>query len=106
MNSHIHKYRFETGMADIHMHTLMGYTDCMIGFNSFHFHYFYGISSYSGHTHYYSGITGLPVKTENGHIHRMDGILEINRLHEHSFDSYTQEDIAYKPDRTMREAYV
>jgi len=49
----------------------------MIGIEAFHIHAYYGISSYNGHTHYFSGFTGLPIKTENGHIHRIEGILEI-----------------------------
>jgi len=48
----------------------------MIGIEAFHIHAYYGISSYNGHTHYFSGFTGLPIKTENGHIHRIEGILE------------------------------
>jgi len=37
----------------------------------------------------------MPVKTENGHIHRMEGVLEFNNLHEHGYDGYTFEEISY-----------
>lgn len=95
MRFHLHKYKFECQSAKGHCHRMIGYAGNMIGVGSFHFHFFYGVSSYDNHTHYFSGITGMPVKTENGHIHRMEGFLECNSLHEHEFKGYTFEDISY-----------
>ncbi|MCX7923351.1 MAG: YmaF family protein [Clostridia bacterium] len=95
MKTHIHKYRFDCETENHHKHRLMGYTDNMIGINAIHFHYFFGVSSYDGHSHYYSGITGLPIKTENGHVHKIEGTLESTCLHEHKFASHTFEDVAY-----------
>lgn len=95
MKFHLHKYKFNCKSEKGHCHRLIGYAGNMIGVDSFHFHFYYGISSYDNHTHYFSGITGMPVKTENGHIHRMEGILESNNLHEHEFKGYTFEDIAH-----------
>lgn len=94
MKSHMHKYKFECRMENGHTHILTGYASGMLGIGSFHFHYYYGVSSYRSHTHYFSGFTGMPVKTENGHIHRMEGILEYNDMHEHIYKGYTSEDIS------------
>ncbi len=99
MKCHLHKYKFESRTANGHTHRLLGYAGNMFGINSLHFHFYYGISSYNQHTHYFCGITGLPVKTENGHIHRMEGILENNCLHDHKYSGYTFEDIAYFTSR-------
>lgn len=95
MGFHKHKYRFECQNISGHNHRLSGYAGNMLGIEAFHLHFYYGISSYRNHTHYFCGITGIPVKTENGHIHRMDGILENNGTHEHEFKGYTCEDISY-----------
>jgi hypothetical protein len=103
---HIHKYRFESKKASEHIHTLEGYTDNMVGINAFHFHFYYGICTYNGHTHYFSGITGVPVKTDFGHIHRMDGAMELNSMHEHEYDSYTFENIGYNVKRSIKVAYI
>ena len=95
MRYHLHKYKLECRSAKGHSHRMTGYAGNMIGVGSFHFHFFYGVSSYDNHTHYFSGITGMPVKTENGHVHKMEGMLENNSLHEHKFKGYTFEDISY-----------
>lgn len=95
MNSHMHKYKFDCNVVNGHNHKLLGYAGNMIGIDGFHFHCYYGVTSYNNHTHYFSGITGLPIKTENGHVHRMEGLLESNSLHEHKFSGYTLEDISY-----------
>lgn len=95
MGFHLHKYKFNCQSSKGHSHRMIGYAGNMIGIGSFHFHFYFGVSSYDNHTHYFSGITGLPVKTENGHIHRMEGVLESNSLHEHEFKGYTFEDISY-----------
>jgi hypothetical protein len=93
-------------MVNIHKHRIIGYTDKVIGINSFHFHSFYGISSYCSHTHYFSGITGLPIKTENGHIHHIESILESNVQHEHVFSGHTSEDIEYTSSKAANQAYI
>jgi hypothetical protein len=99
MNPHLHEYKLDSSVGNGHRHRIRGYTDSMIGINILHFHYFFGVSSYNNHTHYFSGFTGLPVKTENGHIHKIEGILELNNLHEHSLEGYTFEETAYIPRR-------
>jgi len=103
MKPHLHKFNFESGDSAGHKHKIAGYTDNKVGINTFHFHFFYGISSYSSHTHYFSGVTGLPVKTENGHIHKLEGIFEQNNMHNHKFNGYTFEDVAYTPGKQARE---
>ena len=95
MKFHMHKYKFECQYINGHCHRLIGYAGNMLGVKSFHFHLYYGVSSYDNHTHYFYGITGMPIITENGHIHRMDGLLECNNMHEHKFKGYTGEDISY-----------
>lgn len=95
MRFHMHKYKFVSATEKSHKHKLMGYAGSMLGVSSFHFHFFCGVCSYDNHTHYFSGITGMPVKTENGHIHKMDGILEMNNFHEHRFEDFTFEEISY-----------
>jgi hypothetical protein len=106
MNHHLHKYKFESMMSKDHKHRISGYSEGMIGINSFHFHFFNGISSYKNHTHYYSGITGFSIKTENGHKHKIEGTLEANNMHEHKFSNYTNEDVSYHSDRLKHEAYI
>jgi hypothetical protein len=95
MRFHMHRYKFECDLKDGHRHRLMGYAGNMLGVSSFHFHFFYGVCSYNNHTHYFSGITGMPVKTGNGHIHRMEGIFEMSVMHDHDFDGFTFEEISY-----------
>ena len=106
MPAHMHKYRLDSELSNGHKHKITGYTDRVIGISAFHFHSFYGISSYDNHTHYFSGITGLPIKTENGHIHKMEGLLENNSMHEHAYAGHTYEDVAYNSGKLNREAYV
>lgn len=106
MHPHLHKYKFESFTANGHKHTLSGYTEGMMGIDSLHFHFFSGISSYSHHTHYYSGMTGLPIKTENGHKHKIEGILDQNQSHEHPYSHYSQEDTAFRPGGLKHEAYI
>jgi hypothetical protein len=106
MHPHKHKYKFETKVTNRHKHTILGYTDHMIGIGAFHIHAYYGISSYCGHTHYFSGFTGFPSKTENGHIHKMDCRLESTSHHEHIFRNYTDEDIEYISQKKLHRAYV
>ena len=104
IKNHTHKYKFDCKMAGGHVHNILGYTENTIGIGSFHLHFFYGTSFYTNHTHYFSGITGLPVKTENGHIHRMQGVLELNDMHEHDYEGYTFEEVSYASDNTQSQA--
>lgn len=106
MNRHSHQYKFDSKISAGHTHRIMGYTENMVGIDAIHFHFFYGISSYNNHTHYYSGITGLPVKTENGHMHKIENVLEANCLHEHPITGFTFENISYIPRKSGKEAYI
>ena len=95
MGTHYHEYKFDCNSTNEHKHKLHGFTCYMIGVSFLHFHVYYGMSNYMGHTHYYSGITGMPIKTENGHIHKMSGFLETNESHEHKYNSYTFGNVGY-----------
>lgn len=94
MKIHLHRFEVESAFTGIHMHIINGYVKNPFGFNRFHFHFYYGVSSYLDHTHHFSGITGMPIKTENGHIHKIEGILEKSNFHIHKFKGYTFEDSA------------
>jgi hypothetical protein len=106
MSTHLHKYKFSSEVSKGHKHNIYGRTDYMIGINYFHFHYYCEISSYCGHTHYFSGITGLPIKTKNGHIHKIEGILEFNNNHQHKYSNYTFEDIESLTQKKISQSYV
>lgn len=95
MYSHLHKYKFESKTSKGHKHRITGITDNMIGIEVFHIHTFFGVSSYNGHSHYYTGYTGLPIKTDNGHIHKIEGTLDQNFMHSHTFKSFTDEEVSY-----------
>jgi len=88
----MHKYRFDCQLKNGHNHRLLGYASNMLGLGTFHIHFYYGVSSYQNHTHHFYGITGRPIKTENGHVHKMEGVLECSSLHEHDFKGFTFED--------------
>jgi hypothetical protein len=103
---HMHKYKFESDVVNCHPHRLTGYASHMLGVHGLHFHFFYGVSSYNNHTHYFSGITGMPVKTENGHVHKMEGVLEFNSQHEHGFLGYTFEEVSYISGKGYGEIYI
>ena len=106
MGLHIHDFRFNCDTNKGHNHRITNYTESHIGFNIFHFHYFSGICTYRGHTHYYSGITGFPTRTANGHIHKIEGVLEITNLHEHHFSGFTGEEIQLNTGRFLRTVLV
>lgn len=106
MSTHLHRYKSDSEIAKGHKHNIYGQTDYMIGINSFHFHYYYEISSYNGHTHYYSGITSLPIKTINGHIHKIEGMLEFNNNHQHKYNIFTFEDVESLTGRKKNQAFV
>ena len=105
MGSHMHWFKIDIGDERSHSHRISGYTEGTLGLNSIHFHFFSGISSYNSHTHYFSGMTGLPIKTDNGHVHRMESVLENDLMHEHKFRGYTSEDVAYNNNRPQ-EAFI
>ena len=102
---HFHKFKMDSKNSCGHDHAITGYAGNMIGINSLHCHMFWGISSYRSHTHYFSGMTGMPIKTENGHIHKMEGMLEMNDSHEHGFTGNTFEEVSYTHGNSMSEAY-
>lgn len=106
MHTHIHKYQFESKDANFHKHKILGYTEHTIGINTLHIHTFYGISSYRGHTHCFSGFTGFPIRTENGHIHKMEGYLEPSKMHQHIFCNYTDEEISYINSKKSARIYI
>lgn len=94
---HLHMFEVECERSAIHSHTIKGYVKNTFGVGTFHFHYYFGVSSYLDHTHYFSGFTGKAIQTENGHIHKMVGSLEKANGHCHRFKGYTYEDTAYIP---------
>ena len=95
MNYHMHKFKFDSDLKSLHKHKVMGMAKKMVGVRNLHFHYYSGVCTYTNHTHYFSGITSFPIKTENGHIHRIEGILELNFDHKHKFKGHTFEEISY-----------
>jgi len=103
---HTHYFKVDSKIVRGHFHHVVGYTEYVIGTESFHFHIYIGISTYTDHTHNYSGITGLPIKTENGHYHKIQGILECTDDHEHKFKGYTSEEISYSKGKETREAFI
>lgn len=106
MKTHIHKYKIDSEMVRGHKHKITGYADVMLGLSSLHFHYFSGVSSYCNHTHYFSGMTSLPIKTENGHVHKIETILDNNDLHEHKLVGLTFEEISYISGYASNEALI
>jgi len=103
--THMHEFKFDTELSQQHKHVLHGLTDKVIGTNSFHFHLYHGVTSYLDHTHYFSGITSLPIKTENGHVHKLEGYVETVNNHNHRYFNYTFDDKAYIPDLQLQKAY-
>lgn len=104
---HAHYFKIDSKLVQGHLHYIKGYTEYVIGTESFHFHLFIGISTYTDHTHGYSGITGLPVKSEKqGHYHKIQGVLESDGKHEHEFKGYTFEEISYSKGKETREAFI
>ncbi|MCX7708578.1 MAG: YmaF family protein [Clostridia bacterium] len=104
MNLHQHEFKIECESVNNHTHRVLGYTESTIGVNLFHFHHFWGICTYNGHTHYFSGFTGLPAKTSNGHVHKIEGILELNNGHEHKFSGFTFEEVQYVSKKFIKTA--
>ncbi len=103
---HIHKFDFYCESSNLHKHKLRGQTYGELGFEIFHFHFFSGFTSYLGHIHYFSGITGFPIKTEFGHIHKMEGLLDIYNLHVHKYKNVTFEEIEYNNRKIKNKAFA
>ena len=106
MNYHLHKFRIDSHTANGHDHKVSGCVDEAFGTGSLHFHTFLGVSSYRNHTHYFSGVTGPPLKTEHGHVHKIEGMLEMNNVHEHSYNGLTFEELSYIPRRKLNESFA
>ncbi|HHV60204.1 MAG TPA: hypothetical protein GXX49_07975 [Clostridiaceae bacterium] len=106
MVNHIHDFKFDAEISNCHTHSVAGYTDCMLGVNALHFHYFSGISTYKNHTHHFSGYTGPPIKTENGHVHKISGYLESRSFHSHKFNNYTYEEVSYNSPRLHQRVMI
>ncbi len=85
---------------------MSGYTEKMIGIPAFHVHYFRGVTTFNGHSHYYSGVTSRPVKTKNGHVHRIAGKSDETNGHKHKFLNYTFEDVEYISNGAIDGAFV
>ncbi len=95
MKYHSHEYKIDSTQSNKHKHTAKGYCESMIGIGYFHIHLFYGVSSYDNHTHYFSGFTGFPIKTHNGHVHKINETLKRSNMHKHNIVGYTAENISY-----------
>jgi len=95
MKYHSHEYKIDSTPSKNHKHTAKGFCESMLGFGYFHIHYFYGVSSYDNHTHYFYGFTGFPIKTRNGHVHKINKTLKKSFMHKHDIVGYTAEDISY-----------
>ena len=95
MEIHLHRFEINSDFFEIHKHKVYGYVRNIFGIQTLHIHFYYGISSCTGHSHSFSGITSAPIKTQNGHIHKISGLLENNKGHEHKFKGYTFEDVSY-----------
>jgi hypothetical protein len=106
MYRHVHHFKIESSLSLAHYHRLIGYTEYVIGTGRFHFHFYSGISTYTNHTHYFSGVTGLPLRTENGHIHKMEGMLETNNSHKHRFSGCTFEEVSYTKGNKAKEVLI
>lgn len=102
---HQHRYKFDAALSEGHNHKLSGITEGMVGIDRMHFHYCSGVSGYRDHTHFFTNFTSLPIKTEHGHVHRMEGSLEANGRHEHKYRGETSEEISRGSGNVISEAY-
>lgn len=92
---HAHQYKFYSYEKNGHKHRIMGITGYNLPICFTHVHFYKGVCSYNGHTHYFSGFTGLPRRTENGHLHKMSGCLQLNEKHEHAYCNFSNENVEY-----------
>jgi hypothetical protein len=95
---HLHRFEIKSDFSGIHFHYIKGYVKNNLGMGKMHIHIYSGVSPIEDHSHIFSGITGPPVKTENGHIHKISGILQTANGHVHKYSGYTFEDVSYLPD--------
>jgi hypothetical protein len=102
MVNHYHFYEFNCLTDEKHSHRLFGHTEYMLGIGLFHFHLYYGTTSFNGHFHVYCGFTGLPVKIGNGHKHKIAGRLEIANAHFHYYENFTYENIEYTGGKAIK----
>ncbi|EGD46210.1 hypothetical protein Cpap_0504 [Ruminiclostridium papyrosolvens DSM 2782] len=102
MVNHYHFYKFNSLTGEKHSHRLTGYTEYMFGIGLFHFHIYFGTTSFNGHYHVYSGITGLPIKTSRGHKHKIAGKLNVSDSHCHYYENYTHENIEYTGGKILK----
>lgn len=102
MVNHYHFYKFNSLTGEKHSHRLTGYTEYMFGIGLFHFHIYFGTTSFNGHYHVYSGITGLPIKTSRGHKHKIAGKLNVSNSHCHYYENYTHENIEYTGGKILK----
>lgn len=103
---HVHYYRIESRMQRGHSHEIKGYTEYVIGTDSFHFHFFSGICTYRDHTHSYSGITGMPIKAACGHYHKITCLLDRELKHEHRVNGFSSEDIDWAKGKETGRAFT
>ncbi|MDD4496272.1 MAG: YmaF family protein, partial [Eubacteriales bacterium] len=81
---HLHRFELKSDFSGIHFHYIKGYVKSNIGMGKMHVHVYSGVTPAEDHSHNFSGITGPPVKTENGHIHKISGILQRSAGHIHN----------------------
>jgi len=106
MNNHHHKYKIDSDISEYHKHTINGYVEMMLGFGLLHFHSFSGICTYTDHTHSFKGTTGLPVKTEAGHLHKIEGYLMLQNDHEHKISGFTSEEFEFTDSEQVHGALI
>lgn len=102
MNNHCHFYGFNSLSSQKHLHRMFGHTEYMFGIGLLHFHFYYGSTSFNGHFHTFSGMTGMAIKTENGHKHKICGRLELANGHFHHYTNYTHENVEYIHGRVLK----
>lgn len=109
MIHHRHKFEIDSTMNHLHYHRVTGITEPGVGISFYHFHRFSGISNYHQHTHIISGHTSPPIKTENGHMHKINCKLKQSQRHSHNLNGYTFEEIEYmqkSKGRTVPEYFL
>lgn len=107
MLQHFHRYDIESQISLFHTHKIIGYTQKTIGLQGIHFHTFYGICSSNNHYHNFHGITSMPIKTNFGHIHKIDIYTDYsnNSQHRHKISCFTHENISIEPNISLDYKY-
>ena len=101
LNFHLHRFEVKSDFSGIHFHVLKGYVRNNLGLEILHFHTCSGTTPVSDHAHFFSSITGPPMKTQNGHIHKLSGVLQETSGHLHKFSGLTDENISYLSDTNL-----